>query len=632
MPQQIVIAEQLRIAALLTDERIDELIVAQGRYQIGDVYLGTVENVLPAIDAGFVKIDDSEKNGFIHVSDLGPLRNKKEAASIDELLRRDQPALVQVMKEPTATKGPRLTGNIALPGRYLVLQPHGKGVNLSSKITLEEERNRLRALGVLIKPPGAGLVIRSEANGVVDSLLIEDLEILLRKWEAIDMEKDNATPPVLLYRDEDFVHRVLRDHFGAEISKVVVDHPAAKERVSIFLKQDYPNVLVECHTEPNNLLEDFRINLTIREALNPRVDLPSGGYIIIEPTEALTVIDVNSGSFTRATKSRETVLWTNCEAAIEIARQLKLRNIGGVIIIDFIDMESKKDQLQLLKDFTAAISNDAAHPQIAQLTELGLVELTRKRQGQNIYELFGKVCTTCFGLGHVAVLPAINQLQPLASASGLVRNSTAPKADITSSLEADNAPRRRGRGRPTSELGHLSTVSSLEETALPNIDSEEDSTTSDLSNHRQEPELIAIPMNEVQEEVFSWLGLSPTLLLDPPPENENLLVRVVRPGIDAESLLEEARQSISANTNKRRRRGRANNKVFSKNEQENYSNTPEETNQELQIISSQENNLTETSDAQKDESSNLDATISEEKDPESEEPPRRKRRRSSALE
>ena len=405
MPQQIVIAEQLRIAAVLSDERVEELIVAQGRYQIGDVYLGTVENVLPGIDAAFVNIGESEKNGFIHVTDLGPLRLKKGAAGITELLEPRQKVLVQVMKEPTGTKGPRLTGNLALPGRYLVLQPHGQGVNISRRISAEGERNRLRALSVLVKPPGAGLLIRTEADGISEELLIDDLEALLRQWEAIQQAAETAVPPVLLNRDEDFIHRILRDHIGPDLVRVVVDDPSAVERVSGFLGQEGPNVLVEAHAEPAELLDQYRINAAIRDALKPRVDLPSGGYVIIEPTEALTVIDVNSGSFTRSANARETVLWTNCEAAIEIARQLKLRNIGGVIIIDFIDMESRRDQLQLLEHFTAAVRDDAARPQIAQLTELGLVELTRKRQGQNIYELFGRACPSCGGLGHVAVLP-----------------------------------------------------------------------------------------------------------------------------------------------------------------------------------------------------------------------------------
>ena len=341
MPQQIVIAEQLRIAAVLSDERVDELIVAQGRYQIGDVYLGTVENVLPGIDAAFVNIGESEKNGFIHVTDLGPLRLKKGAAGITELLEPRQKVLVQVMKEPTGTKGPRLTGNLALPGRYLVLQPHGQGVNISRRIGSDAERNRLRALGVLIKPPGAGLLIRTEADGISEELLIDDLEALLRQWEGIQQAAETALTPVLLNRDEDFIHRILRDHMGPDLARVVVDDPAAVARVTNFLGAEAGDVLVEAHSESAELLEHYKVNAAIRDALKPRVD-PSGGYVIIEPTEALTVIDVNSGSFTRSANARETVLWTNCEAAIEIARQLKLRNIGGVIIIDFIDMDSRR--------------------------------------------------------------------------------------------------------------------------------------------------------------------------------------------------------------------------------------------------------------------------------------------------
>ncbi|MDP7327804.1 MAG: Rne/Rng family ribonuclease [Prochlorococcaceae cyanobacterium ETNP7_MAG_30] len=561
MPQQIVIAEQLRIAALLTDERVDELIVAQGRYQIGDVYLGTVENVLPGIDAAFVNIGESEKNGFIHVTDLGPLRLKKGAAGITELLEPRQKVLVQVMKEPTGTKGPRLTGNLALPGRYLVLQPHGQGVNISRRINSEGERNRLRALGVLVKPPGAGLLIRTEADGISEDLLIDDLEALLRQWEAIQQAADTAAPPVLLNRDEDFIHRVLRDHVGPDLVRVVVNDSAAVERVSSFLGQEGTNVLVEAHNEPTELLEHYRVNAAIRDALRPRVDLPSGGYVIIEPTEALTVIDVNSGSFTRSANARQTVLWTNCEAAIEIARQLKLRNIGGVIIIDFIDMESRRDQLQLLEHFTTAVRDDSARPQIAQLTELGLVELTRKRQGQNIYELFGRACPSCCGLGHVAVLPGKDLLQPLALATGLVRSTTSVRTEVQLPGDGGNGRRRRG-GRVRSGGGELpgltvpaAVANGVESTAI-EAETQEHSSSTEAVSRRQEPELVAVPMDSEQEQVFGWLGLNPLLLLETPPENDNFLVRVVRPGDDAEEVLEEARQQLAASSNRRRRRGR----------------------------------------------------------------------------
>ena len=555
MSQQIVIAEQLRIAAVLSDERVDELIVAQGRYQIGDVYLGTVENVLPGIDAAFVNIGESEKNGFIHVTDLGPLRLKKGSAGITELLEPRQKVLVQVMKEPTGTKGPRLTGNLALPGRYLVLQPHGLGVNISRRISAEAERNRLRALGVLIKPPGAGLLIRTEAEGISEELLIDDLEALLRQWEAIQQAAETAVPPVLLNRDEDFIHRILRDHMGPDLARVVVDDPAAVSRVGSFLGAEHGNVLVEAHDESTELLEHYKINSAIRDALKPRVDLPSGGYVIIEPTEALTVIDVNSGSFTRSANARETVLWTNVEAAIEIARQLKLRNIGGVIIIDFIDMDSRRDQLQLLEHFTTATRDDSARPQIAQLTELGLVELTRKRQGQNIYELFGRACPSCVGLGHVAVLPGNDLSQPVAAEAGLVRSVASARSEVVSPVDtAANSSRRRRGGRPRTGLeGGTSLVDLPSESEAPQVSTEE--AHEPAIARRQDPELVAVPMTDEQQEVYSWLGLNPALLLEKPPESDNVVVRVVRPGEDEAEVLEEARQQLAATAGRRRRRG-----------------------------------------------------------------------------
>ena len=552
MPQQIVIAEQLRIAAVLNDERVDELIVAQGRHQIGDVYLGTVENVLPGIDAAFVNIGESEKNGFIHITDLGPLRLRKGGAGITELLEPRQKVLVQVMKEPTGTKGPRLTGNLSLPGRYLILQPHGQGVNISRRIGGESERNRLRALAVLIKPPGTALVVRSEAEGVPEEQIIDDLESLLRQWEAIQQAAETAQPPVLLNRDEDFVHRVLRDLYNPEVLRVVVDSPEARARVLAFLGPDQGNLIVEHHDESTDLLEHYKVHAAIRDALKPRVDLPSGGYVIIEPTEALTVVDVNSGSFTRSANARETVLWTNCEAAAEIARQLKLRNIGGVVIVDFIDMESRRDQFLLLEHFVQAMRDDKSRPQIAQITELGLVELTRKRQGQNIYELFGRACPSCGGLGHVVTLPGRDTLLPLASLPGLVRSVASARAEVASPTAEGGGRRRRRGGRG----GGGEAVAELP------LDEQDQSgatvgAVAAGEPRRVEPELLAVAMDDTQELVYGWMGLSPALLADPPPaDRNNVIVRVVRPGMESAELLEEARQELSSSGGRRRRRGR----------------------------------------------------------------------------
>ncbi len=482
MPKQIIIAEQHRIAAVFSEDQIQELVVATGTHQVSDVYVGTVENVIPGIDAAFVNIGDPERNGFMHVTDLGPLRLKRSSNAITELLTPKQKVLVQVMKEPTGNKGPRLTGNITLPGRYLVLMPFGKGVHLSRRIVSESQRNTLRALAILIKPAGMGLLVRTEAEGVGEDAIIEDLEVLQKQWEVILEEYNTTREPTLLNRDDDFIQRVLRDMYNTDVNRIVVDSPNGLKRV----KQNIANwndgknlsVSIDHHTESQPILEYFRVNAAIREALKPRVDLPSGGYIIIEPTEALTVVDVNSGSFTRSATSRETVLWTNCEAAVEIARQLRLRNIAGVIVIDFIDMDSRHDKLKVLEQFNTELAADKARPQIAQLSELGLVELTRKRQGQNIYELFSEPCPTCTGLGHLAKLPGEEEVRTVEvsrsstaeTSKGQASQSTlSPRnGDTPAPRLRDSAPRLRDRS--PSPVDSASDTLSENEGETPEID------------------------------------------------------------------------------------------------------------------------------------------------------------------
>jgi ribonuclease E len=231
MPKQIIIAEQHRLAAVFWEDQIQELVVATGSHQVSDIYLGIVENVLPGIDAAFVNIGDAERNGFIHVTDLGPLRLKRSAGAITELLTPQQKVLVQVMKEPTGNKGPRLTGNISLPGRYLVMMPYGRGVNLSRRIKSDSERNRLRALAVLLKPAGMGLLVRTEAEGRAEEAIIEDLEALQKQWEAIQQEANSTRAPALLNRDDDFIQRVLRDMYTADVNRIVVDSHTGVKRV-----------------------------------------------------------------------------------------------------------------------------------------------------------------------------------------------------------------------------------------------------------------------------------------------------------------------------------------------------------------------------------------------------------------
>ncbi len=509
MSQQIIIAEQARIAALLTDDRVDELIVAQGQYQIGDIFLGTVENVLPGIDAAFINIGESEKNGFIHVSDLGPLRLKKGAYGITELLEPKQKVLVQVIKEPTGSKGPRLTGSISIPGKYLILQPYGQGVNISRKINTETERSRLKALGVLIKPPSTGLLFRTEAEKIKEELLIEDLEQLIQQWENVLKVSEASNPPNLIKRDDDFSLKILRDHIKESTKSIIIDSKFSVARAKDFLINYESDIDIEFHDNSLNqhIFEKYEIKKTIQKALQPRVDLPSGGYIIIEPTEALTVIDVNSGSFTRSANSRQTVLWTNCEAAVEISRQMKLRNIGGVIVIDFIDMESRRDQFQLLEHFSSAIKDDSARPQIAQLTELGLVELTRKRQGQNIYELFGKKCSTCDGTGHVENI--LNY-----GISNLKIKNIENKSNQSNNLKSFDidTPQSTDEKGKIIEKELFNSKELSKDNSFNKKEKENDNDNLNQSNSK-EKNIITVNLTNEEKIVFSELGINPLIKL-----------------------------------------------------------------------------------------------------------------------
>ncbi|MGQ9864947.1 MAG: Rne/Rng family ribonuclease [Pseudanabaenaceae cyanobacterium] len=583
MSKQIVIAEQHRVAAVFSEDRIEEVIVAAGAHQVGDIFMGVVENILPSIDAAFVNIGDKERNGFIHVTDLGPLRLRRSANTIAEALAPQQKVLVQIVKEPTGNKGPRLTGEISLPGRYVVLLPFGRGVNLSRRIESEAERSRLRALAILIKPAGMGLLVRTEAEGVAEAAIVKDLETLQQQWESIQLEASSMRGPALLSRDLDFAQKVLRDTYGADVNRIVTDTAEGTRRVKQFLLtwgggKVPPGLIVDHHREKLPLLEYFRVNAAIRAALEPRVDLPSGGYIVIEPTEALTVIDVNSGSFTKSQTSRETVLWTNYEAAVEVARQIRLRNIAGVIVVDFIDMDSRADRLQLLEKFDRALQGDKARPQIAQLTELGLVELTRKRQGQSLYELFGHTCPTCKGLGVLPRLPGEDvptventSPRPLSAEWDIdvLEGEPAPLVGGTEpnlpfhpnypeQRNGNRRDRRRGRdrvrrpepkpevreGRETAEVVRYSEAdieelplepegTGLPEELEPEPERVEKAERRRESARRNEPpEVVVVEMTEEEQEVYAHMGISPLYMVGRDPKDvRNAVISIVLPGM-----------------------------------------------------------------------------------------------------
>ena len=392
--QKIVIAERDNIAAVLENGKVTDFFIHRGDVLLGDVYLATVDNILPSIDAAFVNVG-TDKMGFLHAQDVmgkGTLKDK---------LSPKQKLIVQVEKEPTGHKGPRVTTQISLPGRFLVLMPNEPGVSVSKKIESSRERARLKAIMNLIKPVGVGVIIRTEAAGQSEADLQEDLEILLEKWNNIITSAETMTPPNLIYRDQDLLYRVIREACTEDTKEIIVDTAFALNRVQNILQNWHinKNVNVTLYKGTEPLLVAMDIHKEIKAALNVKVNMPSGGYLFIQQTEALTVIDVNSGKFVSSATQDETILKTNIEAVHEIARQLRLRNIGGMIIIDFIDMTSRADKLAMLEELEIALEPDKAKPQVGQLSDLGLVELTRHRQGQSLSEIFTKKCPHCQGSG-----------------------------------------------------------------------------------------------------------------------------------------------------------------------------------------------------------------------------------------
>lgn len=392
--KKIIIAERDNIAAVLENGKVTDFFIHRGDVLLGDVYLATVDNILPSIDAAFVNVG-TDKMGFLHAQDV------MGKGTLKEKLKPKQKLIVQVVKEPTGHKGPRVTTEISLPGRFLVLMPYEPGVSVSKKIENSRERARLKAIMNLIKPVGVGVIIRTEAEGQSEADIQEDLEILLEKWNNIITSAETLNPPNLIYRDQDLLYRVIREACTEDVKEIVVDTAFALSRVQNILQNWHisKNIEVTLYKGTEPLLIAYDIHKEIKAALNVKVNMPSGGYLFIQQTEALTVIDVNSGKFTSSSTQDETILKTNIEAVHEIARQLRLRNIGGMIIVDFIDMMSRADKLAMLEELEIALEPDKAKPQVGQLSDLGLVELTRHRQGQSLSEIFTKKCPHCQGSG-----------------------------------------------------------------------------------------------------------------------------------------------------------------------------------------------------------------------------------------
>ncbi|MGB4314406.1 MAG: Rne/Rng family ribonuclease [bacterium] len=413
MKKEIVIhvCEDETWVALLEDGSLVEIYLERplSRRIVGNIYRGRVENVLPGMQAAFVDIG-LERNAFLYVDDALPQGRNGERCrggtkpAIEQLLQPGQEIIVQVMKEPIGSKGARVTTHLTLPGRSLVLLPNVEYVGVSRRIGDEKERERLRELAEGIRPRGMGLIVRTVAEGQEGiEQLQQDVVFLERLWGKVKERMRKGPTPALIYKDLDLVYRIMRDLYTEDIQRVTVDNREVLEKIYDLLEIYAPHLKERvCYFPPErDILLTYGLEAEVDKALKRRVWLKSGGYLIIDQTEALTAIDVNTGKFVGTTNLADTVLKTNLEAAREIARQLRLRNVGGIIIIDFIDMNKEEDQAAVLSALEEELQKDKVKAHVLGLTQLGLVEMTRKKVRQSLNNIVTKQCPFCEGKGKV---------------------------------------------------------------------------------------------------------------------------------------------------------------------------------------------------------------------------------------
>ena len=397
--------------AILEDGRLAEVYVEREERVIGSIYKGKVVNVLPGMGASFVDIGLG-RNAFLYVDDINktPLNigdvevtQGRSGYTITEKVSRGDDVLVQIVKEPRGLKGARVSTNISLPGRYLILMPTGKFSGVSRKIESADERNRLKAIMKAIRPDGMATVVRTAAANVSSAELIADLGVLIRMWHGILEQYKRIESPALLHKDMNLVYKTARDFITPEVNNVWLDDETETDNVKDFMRLLGPQYVdrIKYYDGGKRLFADFKIDEEIARLMKPTVKLPSGGSIVIESTEALTVVDVNSGKFTGGKNLDDTIVRTNVEAATEIARQVRLRDIGGIIVCDFIDMSSENDRNRVITALQEGLRKDRTRSTIQSFSPLGLLEFTRKRVGKDLGQQLRGKCPTCEGLGSV---------------------------------------------------------------------------------------------------------------------------------------------------------------------------------------------------------------------------------------
>lgn len=405
-------ARETRIA-LLEDGALMEYRVEREERVVGSIFKGVVQNVLPGMDAAFVDIG-LERNAFLYVADILPeepsdnspasvKRSELRRRKIKELIRPGQQLMVQVTKGPRGTKGARVSTRIALPGRYVVLMPESTHVGVSRKLEDRSERERLRRIGDRICPEGFGMIMRTECEGHAEQELRNDVAFLVQLWNQVLQAAKRQRAPACVHRDQTLLYRTVRDMFGEEISRMVIDDPDEYEKVQMAADIVAPDLRdkVELYDKEVPIFDAFGIERDLERLLQHKVQLKSGGSLVIDEMEALTAIDINTAKQVGSTSLNETILKTNLEAAEEACRQLRLRDMGGIIVVDFIDMESANDKKKVLDAFTSRLARDRARTRVGRISSLGLVEITRKRTGESVTEAITDICPMCLGQGRI---------------------------------------------------------------------------------------------------------------------------------------------------------------------------------------------------------------------------------------
>jgi ribonuclease G len=390
--------------AILEDRELVELYIERPKRSVaGNVYLGKVSDVLPGMQAAFVDIG-LEKNAFLYVDEVVSPEGFEDIPKrqIADLLKPGQQVMVQVVKDPMGTKGARVTTEVSLPGRFLVLMPFSKFVGVSRKIE-DEERDRLQEIVTEHMPEGVGVIVRTVAQGASKRELISDLEFLLRLWKRVQHQSEEGLAPEVIYTEMDLALRFVRDVFSDDYRRLIIDDKAVFEKIVSFLKKTSPHLVrrVQLYRERQPLFDFFELRPTVDSALKRTVMLPSGGHITVDKTEALTAIDVNTGKFVGKRSLEDTILRTNLEAADEVVRQLRLRDIGGIIVIDLIDMEEATSRQQVLNRLQEALERDRTKTRMSDISRLGLVEITRKNVTEGLYGVLTEPCPCCSGEGRV---------------------------------------------------------------------------------------------------------------------------------------------------------------------------------------------------------------------------------------